>query len=464
MKKQKLLPFGIRMMLFSILFLFFIPTIAYGETQKIKLSSTSSFLAKGETTKLKVVGTTKTVKWTSTDKDVATVSSSGKVSAVDYGTTYIKATLDKKTYKCKVVVVDPDDINFKQLHDVIVVNGKPVSLNPSSYDYSATEMKKIPITYKVSGNSGVKVSTTGNVTATKAGSFKITAYLGSKKLETFSMDAQEYTGFTSSEVSLDSYDETNVQVLFKGGFAPIYDDVTATSSDPSVAEVELDLDVELYNDINGYHCTGVYVRGLIDGNCTITVTASGITKKFKVLVGSGIKRLNPIEAIQQNNLTGYFGDELLALTTIRSFMDEYNLFSDTVPTRNKIGYIVDYFIRTWKDERYIPYKHGSIYRTMVDGHGVCGDYSETVCFLLDCLGINNIEQCGVANGGAHAWTKVEVDGKWYYLDAFWCANLRSKKTYFLTETLWYNHTFYYENSYLEDAKEMKLPPYYYDFH
>lgn len=462
--KKRILSHLIPLMLFSILFLFFIPLTIHGATQKVALNTTSAYLPKGETTKLKMVGTSKTVKWSSTNKEVATVSSSGKVTAVHYGTATITATVNKVTYKCKVVVVDPDEIDFDQTHDVIVVKGKAVSLNPSSYLYSAAQMKKIPITYKISGNSGVKVSSTGNVTASKAGAFKITAYLGSKKLKTFSMDAQEYTGFAMTEISVPSYEETEFHVPFAGDFAPVFDDVTATVSDPSIAEVDLDFDTNTDNVIDDFHGTGFYVRGLIDGTCTISVTVAGITKEIKVIVGYGVKRLAPIEAVQQNDFTGYFDSELLALQTVRSFMDKYNLFSNTVSTEDKIEHIVDYFIETWKHERYIPYKHGFIYRTMVDGHGVCGDYSGTVSFLLACLGINNIEQAGEANGGAHAWNRVEVDGTWYYLDAYWCANLRSKKTYFLTEKLWSDHTFYYEISRIKDDEEMGHPAYYYAFY
>lgn len=464
MKKQKWLGLSFMMMLFCILFVLFIPMTTYGAPQKIKLNTTSSYLPKGGSTTLKVIGTSKSVKWSSTNNTVASVSDSGEVKAIRYGTVYINAMVDKKTYKCKVVVVDPEDINFKQTHDIVVVNGNSVSLNPSSYLYNAAQMKLIPITYKVSGNSGVKVSSAGNITATKSGAFKISAYLGNKLMDTFSMKAQEFNGFAMPELTLSSYDESNYDALFAEGFTPVYADVTITVSDPSIAAVELDYDIDLDNEIATYHCTGIYAHGLIDGSCIVTVTAAGISKVIMINVGSGVKRLNPIEAVQQNDFTGYFDSQLLSLQTVRAFMDKYNLFSDAVSTRDKIGYIVDYFIKTWKDEGYIPYKHGSIYRTMVDGHGVCADYTETVCFLLDCLGIKNIEQCGVANGGAHSWNKVDVDGVWYYLDSFWCANLRSKKTYFLTESLWSDHTFSYERSFIEEAKETKLPPYYNDFH
>ncbi|ABX43422.1 hypothetical protein [Lachnoclostridium phytofermentans] len=70
--------------------------------------------------------------------------------------------------------------------------------------------------------------------------------------------------------------------------------------------------------------------------------------------------------------------------------------------------------------------------------------------LLDCLGIKNTEATGIAitrdGGGVHAWNRVEIDGKWYYIDLFWCANLQSKSTYFLTENIWDDHIMFSEGN------------------
>lgn len=196
---------------------------------------------------------------------------------------------------------------------------------------------------------------------------------------------------------------------------------------------------------------GFNIKTYRDGIVTITVSDKKTTCKLELVIGTGVCRLDPVEAVKNNDFTGYEGTELKTLQKVRELFDKNNMYSDSVPTEKKIQYIVDYFIQTYKDERYIPYEHGTLYRTIIDGHGVCGDYSETVCFLLDCLGINNIEECGIANGGSHAWNKVEVNGKWYNLDAFWCACLRSSSTYFLTEKLWDDHVMTYEDNYYEDG-------------
>ena len=56
--------------------------------------------------KLKMVGTSEKVKWSSKNKKIAKVSSKGTVTAISEGTTTITATLSGKKYTCLVSVVD----------------------------------------------------------------------------------------------------------------------------------------------------------------------------------------------------------------------------------------------------------------------------------------------------------------------------------------------------------------------
>ena len=71
---------------------------------KIKLNKSKLTLNVGSTKTLKLKGTKKTPKWTSSKKNVATVTKKGKVKAKKKGSTIITAKLGKKKYKCKVTV------------------------------------------------------------------------------------------------------------------------------------------------------------------------------------------------------------------------------------------------------------------------------------------------------------------------------------------------------------------------
>ena len=71
---------------------------------KVKLNKTSVTLVAGASTKLKVTGTKKKVKWSTSKASVAKVSSSGKVKAVKVGKATITAKVKGKKYRCKVTV------------------------------------------------------------------------------------------------------------------------------------------------------------------------------------------------------------------------------------------------------------------------------------------------------------------------------------------------------------------------
>ena len=70
----------------------------------VKLNKKTVSLYVGKSTTLTLSGTKEKVKWSSSDEDVAIVSSSGKVKAVGYGEATITAKVGKKSYKCTVYV------------------------------------------------------------------------------------------------------------------------------------------------------------------------------------------------------------------------------------------------------------------------------------------------------------------------------------------------------------------------
>lgn len=77
----------------------------------IKLSRKTLNLKIGESANLKISGTKKTVKWSSGNKYVVSVTKKGKVLAVGEGTTYVKAKIGKKSLSCKVTVVSSFNAN-----------------------------------------------------------------------------------------------------------------------------------------------------------------------------------------------------------------------------------------------------------------------------------------------------------------------------------------------------------------
>lgn len=79
----------------------------------VKISAKKKTLTVGQSVTLKIKGTKKKVKWSSSNKQVATVSSKGKVKTKKVGTATITAKVAKKKYTCKITVksnnVNPDN-------------------------------------------------------------------------------------------------------------------------------------------------------------------------------------------------------------------------------------------------------------------------------------------------------------------------------------------------------------------
>ncbi|WP_026495567.1 Ig-like domain-containing protein [Butyrivibrio sp. WCD3002] len=71
----------------------------------VRLNKTEVSVKQGKTTKLKIKGSKKPVKWSSSNKKIATVDKNGVVKGKTGGKAIIKAKVGKKTYKCNVTVL-----------------------------------------------------------------------------------------------------------------------------------------------------------------------------------------------------------------------------------------------------------------------------------------------------------------------------------------------------------------------
>lgn len=146
-------------------------TVYTVEAAKVKINKTKYTMNKGEKYTLKISGTKKKVKWSTSNKKVATVSSKGKVTAKKKGKTTITAKVGGKKYKCKITVEDPSINKSKITLEV----GNTYKLKVKNTDRS--------IKWSSSDKSIAKVDSKGKVTAKKAGKATITAKVGNKKLK-----------------------------------------------------------------------------------------------------------------------------------------------------------------------------------------------------------------------------------------------------------------------------------------
>lgn len=130
------------------------------QAANVRLNKTSVSIVAGKSVKLKVRGTGKKVKWSTSSKAIATVSSSGKVTGKKPGKATIRARIGKKTLKCKITV--RAGLNYKK---ITIAKGDTINLV-----LKGAKAKS----FKSSNRKVATVSKTGKITARKKGKTKIT--------------------------------------------------------------------------------------------------------------------------------------------------------------------------------------------------------------------------------------------------------------------------------------------------
>lgn len=223
----------------------------------VTLDKTSATVYTGKTVTLKAASndTAKTVTYTTSNKAVATVSSTGVVKGVKAGTAVITANCGNATATCKVTVKAPS-VKFAK-KSAVVYKGKTATVKATLAGVSS-------VTYKSSNTKIATVnSKTGTVKGIKAGTVTITATSGKLKA-TYKLTVKNPT-FTLTKSSATIAKGKTTTIRSKA--TPV-STVTYTSSNKKVATV-----------------TGKgVVKGISKGKATIIVKCNGITKKFVVTV------------------------------------------------------------------------------------------------------------------------------------------------------------------------------------
>ncbi len=135
---------------------------------KIKLNKKTLYITKGQTAQLEISGTKKKVKWSTSNKKIATVTSKGKVKGVKKGNAKVTATVDGKKYVCKVIVETPT-LSKKS---AVLEAGDTITLKLKDTKQS--------VKWTTSNKSVAIVSKNGVVTALEEGETIITAKVGKK--------------------------------------------------------------------------------------------------------------------------------------------------------------------------------------------------------------------------------------------------------------------------------------------
>ena len=241
--------------------------------KKMALNATSKTIYVNKTYTLKVNGGTGDTTWSSSDKTVAKVSSSGKVTALKPGTATITAKKNGQTFKCKVTVKWPpeDGITKTKTYDL------PGSYNSTSETFTLKAKTTVTITGQVKSGSNElniriwdsNVNTKLSLTAKQADgkvTEKVTLAAGTYTLYYYSRSEASFTFKTHTDpqiISSTKYVGRGYTLRLKT--AGVVNEGTWSSSDTTIATVS----------------SSGTVKGKKNGTCTIYCKLKDGTKISK---------------------------------------------------------------------------------------------------------------------------------------------------------------------------------------
>ena len=85
------------------------------------------------------------------------------------------------------------------------------------------------------------------------------------------------------------------------------------------------------------------------------------------------------------------------------------------------------------EKKYVKKRVRNAYGALVDGAAASEGYALALSALCGELGIETRRVNGRWNGAEHSWNLVELDGKWYHVDASLCDRYANESYLFRTD-------------------------------
>lgn len=145
----------------------------------IKFDNMQNYVEVGENVAIKLLGTKKNTKitWSIKDESIAEVSNKGVVTGKKIGSTYIYANINKKQYKCKLIVSGKSPLSISSTYLTLI--GGDVAYMDVRDAYRTLEN----VTWHSNDTGIVEISEDGKVTAVGVGITQISATVGNEKVE-----------------------------------------------------------------------------------------------------------------------------------------------------------------------------------------------------------------------------------------------------------------------------------------
>ena len=358
----------------------------------------------------------RTVKWTSNNTSVATISK-GKVYAKKGGNATITAKVGTKYAYCSVTVKNASVIDAK-----VTVSGQKVTVKGTKHAYSGADKFKACLY----NNSRCKSSLAEDY---------------SKGTMTFSQlnpgqkyYIKVYDCKTSREYDNSYIDSARIYTIKAGKTTH-----KVFTSKKAVTNTLLNMAKTRKQKLTFYFPTSQKEGHFTNGEPLFDTKNGGIAYMyFEEKEGSNL--YCEIITINGKRFYKYVSKVLFEYSKSKqkSYLSKiYSLKKAlTGSTVNRVKKANNFFITKCKYD--YSYKRYSGYDALVGGRAVCEGYARAASIVLNMSGVKCEYVEGRANGSngwdGHAWNIVKVGSKWYYCDFCWNSCIKSKTKYLLKGT------------------------------
>lgn len=382
-------------------------TVVVGEVEVTDISfpySVSSFTMKvDEYAELEVElkpgnASDRTVRWKTSEKNVATVSK-GIVTAVGKGTAVITAEAANGKKATISVTVQSDTVEVRGLSlspkNMTLTEGQTAELTAVISPEDATDR-----TVKWSSSDrNVATVSKGTVTAIGKGTATITAEASNGKKAEVSVTVKEKTASSSGTTAPFYY-----YSLLSPAEKAAYDALAEAAAD---FQTKVSLKQYGFSLEEGEKIYDAFMNDRIDlfqlaNTATILYGKDRITDSIK------------FEYVMDRE--GYAS----AVKEMKALAEDVRKQTKKLSSeREKVLFVYD-LVKDRLEYGGTSAEHiHNTYFAYTDRMGVCEAYSKLFGYLLGEIGIESIQVSGNSKNDTHRWTMAKIDGKWYHFDVTW---------------------------------------------
>ena len=419
--------------------------MVYAQTVPTFSGSTKAIVC-GKQAKIKLPSGYSKCKFSTSNKKVATVTSKGVVKAVRLGVAKItaKAGNKKKTYTITVKPAKASEVWLN--HQAVLTNQKvQLKLVSDKYDTSQVQLKFSCGFSKVNSNGfckGIKSSGWGSL------DYYYGSFSRSTKLAVYSPD------WIMNDVLecwwSDDSDTCNIDagVPYKAAITSMVSSgKTITPSGLRKQGISLLVDGAEMADTMIY-TPGKHMISIVSGDKEIS---------REVNVSYSIK-----DTLINRDATGYDAQSKEVFDAAFAVVNQ--IITESMSDEEKVKAIHDYLIYHANYVNNGDYSSAENWAygacgVLLHGEGVCQSYAIAFYMMATAAGVECEYVTGVATNssasGGHAWNRVKINDKWYYIDCTWddpTGGGHERYTYYLSETGWSNHIVEEEKDLASDGK------------